>query len=353
MADLVPGRTIFANVRWMEFYAGSEKDLPAPNFRFLRRTGLEGAERFNMKPFNGRCFAYVPFNRTLKLARIDPTATGNVVEGVTVVMTATMPGGGSSVVGWYENASVHSTGFRRPNGGETDCKISAEASDAYLVPADRRGIIVDRGGVGEPGTSAVTYITSLNPTLERRVLAEIAALKRTGLRSVAESEPSEGLKKRLYQTDPELRMKVEQAAVRRVGSYYATPSDHGSGAVPDPWRSVERENLGWDLATESGLRIEVKGRHARSFTAELTPNEYKAFLKAETDPAAAATYRLAIVAGALDDDPDMAIFGFVDGAWTCERSARRLGYEERPGARVGMESDPPATTKRQRRRADI
>ncbi|WAJ31289.1 hypothetical protein [Antarcticirhabdus aurantiaca] len=321
----------------MEFYAGPEKDLPPSNFRFLKATGAEGGERHNMQELEGRCYAYVPFNRQLKLTRIDPDASGaERVEGVTAVMTAAMPGGGTCIVGWYENATVHADGICRPNGGKTPCKVVAAAADSYIVPIEDRVVAYRRGERGMPGTAAVAYVSDINPALERSVLARINASKKRRLEPVTRSRPAERLKERIFQAAPELRMKVERAAVRLVGSYYSEPERYGSAAAPDPWTSVERENRGWDLVTTSGLRIEVKGRHARSFTAELTPNEYKAFIAAETDPAASATYRLAIVAGALDGDPDLAVFGYADGAWRCERSGRLLGYEERPGARVAL-----------------
>lgn len=108
-------------------------------------------------------------------------------------------------------------------------------------------------------------------------------------------------------------------------------------SISDPTRSREADKVGWDLESESGIRIEVKGRFSNVFDAELTPNEYKAFMAATLDPKLAETYRLAIVANALDPEGgDLSIFAFIDGSWRCELTERVLNYEERPGARVGL-----------------
>lgn len=59
---------------------------------------------------------------------------------------------------------------------------------------------------------------------------------------------------------------------------------------------------------------------------DLTPREYLTFKAAFTDPKAAATYRLAIVRGALDQRPDLAIFRHLKGAWRRELTDRVLGF---------------------------
>ncbi len=60
--------------------------------------------------------------------------------------------------------------------------------------------------------------------------------------------------------------------------------------------SVERDNVGWDLEAELGdrrLLIEVKGLSGRPLSVELTPNEFKKFVKNDEN------YRLYIVREAL------------------------------------------------------
>lgn len=123
--------------------------------------------------------------------------------------------------------------------------------------------------------------------------------------------------------------KVEKAAIDRVTGFYTDLGDTVTSREPD--------NLGWDLETASGIRIEVKGRSANVFDAELTPNEYRAFHNAMDDKALGSTYRLAIVADALNPSGgDLSIFKFDDGRWRCEITERFLGFIERPGARVGL-----------------
>jgi hypothetical protein len=89
------------------------------------------------------------------------------------------------------------------------------------------------------------------------------------------------------ETDVQLRVKIELAAMEAVRSYF---SSRGYDI-----EYVHKENLGWDIKATRGndiLHLEVKGRSADSFTVELTPNEFEA-LKTNS------RFRLCIVRNAL------------------------------------------------------
>jgi hypothetical protein len=123
--------------------------------------------------------------------------------------------------------------------------------------------------------------------------------------------------------DPELRAKVEKASVDVVRAYYRR-----DGLTV---RSVEKENLGWDLNVTKSARlfcVEVKGRAGRG-AVELTPNEYAAM----RDKKIRLSYRLAIVQDALSDSPTLTLFAYqpVSERW---QSAFRviLSLRERMGA---------------------
>ncbi|MGH8273790.1 MAG: protein NO VEIN domain-containing protein [Gammaproteobacteria bacterium] len=98
------------------------------------------------------------------------------------------------------------------------------------------------------------------------------------------------------QQDQERKVKIEKSAISVCRNYYE--------ALGYEVKSVERDNLGWDLEAKHGkiaLRIEVKGLSGTSLSVELTPNEYNAFQKKDPD------YRLAAILQALEKHPQLRI----------------------------------------------
>ena len=101
------------------------------------------------------------------------------------------------------------------------------------------------------------------------------------------------------------------------------------------YRSVENDNVGWDLEFTKGnekLCVEVKGRAGSRLSVELTPNEYEAMEDQKT-----AAYRLAIVTCALDQ-PRLAVIRFHprDKSWR-DRDHVKFLVSEKTGARVSRE----------------
>ena len=95
---------------------------------------------------------------------------------------------------------------------------------------------------------------------------------------------------RNYQHNQDKKVRVEQAAIQTCCAYFEK--------LGYKVKSVEKDNVGWDLVAETdkvSLRIEVKGLSGSAFSIELTPNEYKAFKEEAED------YRLAVVINALEN----------------------------------------------------
>lgn len=125
------------------------------------------------------------------------------------------------------------------------------------------------------------------------------------------------------QPDPELRVKVERAAVAEVTSYFR---DRGYAV-----ESYERDNVGWDLLATKGselLRLEVKGLAGDRLCVELTPNEYENMKRWQD------SYYVCVVTDALAT-PQLAIFRYRDGAWQDDKQ-RVLVIEERVAARCSL-----------------
>lgn len=321
---LVPGLTLIFRVRWMEAYDGPEDGLGRSLFAYLRKNPKEiGGERFNFKARNGVVRAYVAQDSINFGAMGVPPEKS--VDGVTVVFIATPPSGGTRIVGWYENATVYST--RRGRDGNTSSPYLAatSADNAYLIPVGLRNFGMPKGK-GYPGQSRVTYISKLNPQYETNILDALNRLVKDGLKSVSQGETKRSRAGILGKADQALKRRVELAAISTIWSIYEKRGEDV--------HSVERDNVGWDLETKSGLRIEVKGRHGAQLSSELSPNEYEKFQEASKSLANARTYRLAIVGNALSAEPDIMIFSYVGNEWRCEVTDGSLSFTERVGAGV-------------------
>lgn len=143
-------RYVFVKTGWAKEYRDLDSDPPTSYHGWLKKNA--GHEAFNFKPHDGRVFGYFPVASAdggPDLRRIDPSATGDRVEGVTVVWTATDPDqGGTRVVGWYRNATVFDRAlrdgpwvhpkFQDSPGGRCAYVCTAASADAQLVP------VVDR-----------------------------------------------------------------------------------------------------------------------------------------------------------------------------------------------------------------
>jgi len=192
-------------------------------------------EVFNFAVFKNNYYGYVqpPSNASgINLPRIDPSATGEKLNDVTVVWIANRPGGGSFIVGWYQNATVHAT--QRPaasgserNYGTGNIGYFAKASvlDCKLLDDDERTFEIPRGK-GYPGRSN-TFYQDKNPAFAAKVLRYIESggvIKKT-IRSGRPRQP-----------DILKRIAVEKAAIETVGAHYV-----GLGYTIT---SVERDNIG-------------------------------------------------------------------------------------------------------------
>lgn len=105
------------------------------------------------------------------------------------------------------------------------------------------------------------------------------------------------------QLDVEKRLRIERRAVDLAVKYY-----EGRGYEV---RSVEKENVGWDLEAQASghtVLIEVKGLSGSSVSIGLTPNEYRVMKQ----PSKRAQYRIFIVANALGKTPGRYEFFYSD-----------------------------------------
>jgi hypothetical protein len=313
----------------MEQYKGLTKaDRIVGGGTYVTETGT-GFEVCNFAPVHGFHYAYVRPPRhgdAIKIDRLGAAREAGKVTGVTVIWTATKPGGGAVVVGWYLNATV----FRRfqsftavptphRKNGIDGYWIRARATDAKLLPVDERTIEVPRGARGGMGNSNVWYADSQQGrSFVRRVLSRISG-----------SPFGRHVNRVARAVDVDRKAKVERAAIVAVSKHY-------SGLGYDV-SDVSRDNEGWDLVARSGrneLRIEVKGLSGSACRIELTPNEYRAFSALQPD------YRLAIAISALDK---LSLFICRYSAelrqWVVEFGpppAQRVRFEKRTGASVWL-----------------
>ena len=99
---------VLFNIGWMKHYCGQTTDDKLINGGAYVQKNEEGGEVWNFLPTKGMCYGYVRSSRggLLDIARVGATADAQYADKVTVVFTATRPGGGRVVAGWYHNARV-------------------------------------------------------------------------------------------------------------------------------------------------------------------------------------------------------------------------------------------------------
>jgi len=156
---------LFCNVGWMERYDGIDGDSIQRGGSYNKES--IGHEVCNFSNIDGKVYGYVQPTGRIKIEKLGAAKTDDYVKGVTVIWTAGPDSGGTAVVGWYRNATV----FREPQkiknptllqkkNGLNSYRISASASDATLLPIEKRSFMIPRAVKGGIGQSNVWYADS-------------------------------------------------------------------------------------------------------------------------------------------------------------------------------------------------
>lgn len=297
---------VFINIGWMVNYAGpSPSDPTLGNFGHLKMHSV-GHEAWNFKILRGKAYGYVPRNAGIQLERLGGTKGENLLTGITVVWIARNPRNKRTyIIGWYKSATVYRNGYtikkRRSSEFEVYYQIEALAENVTLLPPDARVFPIPTAKKkGNLGQSPVWY-------------GKDDAFRKSVDDYIFEGRlPVVPLKNIPKQQDPELRRKVEKAAIEHATRYF-TSAQGGSREV----ESVELLSRGWDLEATacdgSVLKIEVKGISSNVIMAELTPNEYAKMISAEHRQ----DYVVYIVTEALQKTAQAHIFRY-----DAERSSR-------------------------------
>jgi hypothetical protein len=182
------------------------------------------------------------------------------------------------------------------NGEDVGCSVQARREDVKLLAPIARTFQVDSSRVS-PGAGFGQNPTWYGaPAVDRRVWAYIRSQG-----STAPSGKPGSAKAPPKNFDPELRRKVERAAVEHATAYYK--SLYGDDC---PVVSVEKNARGWDLEVQAGaepLLVEVKGLLNSDLACELTPNEYEKMKL----PANRSRYVVFVVNNALAEAPAVPI----------------------------------------------
>jgi hypothetical protein len=294
---------VFLRVGWMKRYEGiTARDQITGGHSFIKEHGF-GHEIFNFKPFEGRVYGYVQppskhqqwSDSKFKLERLGASSNQESITGILAIWIATAPSRELKIIGWYRNATLYRNRQPAPSGSarrykDNECGyfLSTRQEDAVLLPTDERLFTIPKGkgGVGQ----ANLWYAQHHFEFQKEVLQFIAARALTSARVNWNAS--------LHQPDPFLRQEVEKAAVTMVCEHY---TKYGYTV-----RSVEKDNVGWDLDVTHGkteLKVEVKGLSGMNASVELTPNEFVAMRHHKE------SYRLCIVTDALGN-PRLRIFEF-------------------------------------------
>lgn len=301
----------------MSLYDGIGTDEIVHGGIYIEKYGF-GGEVYNFRNSRGKNYGYVMTKSdTLNLNRIDSEygSASDVIGNVTCVFVATHPMGGRRIVGWYRNANVFSC-YQIYHGNDRKIMIRQEDwdfdsdqvgyfvntnnDDVILLPEDERlnapQVPTGKGGFGQ---SNVWYADSdIGFEFRRKAIEFISDYEsKESKEGVAEQE-------RYIQSkvDVAAKKKVEATAIKFTREYFEE-----LGYI---CKSVESENLGWDLEFTKGnfkLLVEVKGLAQSYISVMLSRNEYKKMREN------AECYRLAVVTNCLGQTrkPTINVFSFL------------------------------------------
>ena len=280
---------LFCNIGWMDDYEGTARIDGGGAYVQEYKTGFEMC---NFLPYKGKVYGYVrpSGGGQIKIERLGASREDLSVSNITVIWTAKRPQEGTVVIGWYQDATVHreSQEFRssfpqKKKHHIEDYRIETLEHNAKLLPIDQRTLDVPRGK-GGMGQSNVWYADKPN---HEGFLEKVERLIQGKKRRAKRKQP--------HKTDPEKNAQVEKAAINTTTRHFEN--------IGYTVKSVEKDNVGWDLEATKGKRkllIEVKGLSGEALSVELTPNEYHCLDKKEDE------YRLCVVSTALTN-PDLYI----------------------------------------------
>jgi hypothetical protein len=329
-------KILFLNIGWMKYYEGPTRDDPTIGGHGWLTSGkghTHGHECYNFANQRGYCYGSHPGSVGTNLQRLGATASSESVEGILVIWFSRNPRGGKAyIVGWYKSATVYRRFQKRGPGvgnllkGEPiDYKVRARYTDCLRLE-DARSCrsfeIPTRITPGGYGQNPNWYGTN-NKFLDKvwdYVQSYEARQRDLGPRRKLSTPRN---------PDPQIRILVEQNAIRIATEHYESPAG-GSREV----KSVERENLGWDLVAKNRLntlKIEVKGVSSVVPIAELTPNE---FVKMKEHKY---SWVLFIVVNCLSQNPGFYEFRFnsVSNCWETT-SGGLLAIQEKTAAVVSL-----------------
>jgi hypothetical protein len=287
-------RILLVRTAWMKYYNGRTKNDPPMSGAKYIKENKDGGEIYNFKNRNGKIFGYIPYIGDLNISKLGANTSDEKIKNVTVVFCATHPvEKGMRIVGWYKNATV----FRNAqyNTYTWGNHILAETSQCKLVDFNNRFCNIPNTF----GRSAIFYF-SRHPEKTSTLNKILDYIKSDGTLFYPEKVKNGG-KKSPRQNDINKRIQVEKNAIAIATKYYS--DRYGVNNV----KSVEKDNVGWDLEIYSGgvtLNVEVKGLSGNQLVVELTPNEFKAFDR-KMD-----TYKLFVVTDALGKKAKSRIFTY-------------------------------------------
>lgn len=299
------------NVGWMESYSGIDGDSIVNGGEYINKHGI-GGEIINFYPCDGKFYGYVRNKGNFNLKRFTSDKEiikQGYIDGIDIIWVAKSDIG-PVIVGWYKNARVYSqrqiindlklpivselikdkeTELALDKDDENDTngyyRFIADQDNCILLPVEQRTFLFQRKGTGFMGQTPFWYADSEESREFVKNIKKYINSPHISINNLKEISKNSNF---FRNSNVELRLKTEKAAIDFVWGYYTN--------LGYTLKSVEKDNVGWDLEAKKEtekLCIEVKGLYGIGKQIQLSPNEYKHFLKNEPD------YRLCIVNDAL------------------------------------------------------
>lgn len=294
-------RVVLAKTAWSDgFDSLGVGDDPRGNHQALKRG--KGNEAFNFKraPVDGLYYGYFrahggKHGGGLDLKRIDKSASGSQLDGVTIIWVARPREGGLRIIGWYRNAKLfdqtrtedspwHHPLYKSNNNaeGKGSYICTAPSDDSVILPPDERvRWLIPKSVSSRMGRTDVLYpqtgdrsgriapwVTEFEKTIFPRIQSH-SRVASPGADAGEERDVRRAFHGQGLSPDPKKRKFIETTAMKHAKAHFESLGFKVKDVSSHSPFDLECEGAG------EKLQVEVKGTSGDGSTVLLTEREFR------------------------------------------------------------------------------
>jgi len=150
-------RILFCNIAHMLHYEGNtDRDILPTGAGSWVKENADAHEKWNFLNYDGYCYGFVQNPAQFHLERFEGVSKDTIeINNVTIIWCAPQPSGKTTIVGWYENATMYrnyQASVCTPiTGIDREYFAKAKSEDCYLLPLHLRTFEIERASTAGKG----------------------------------------------------------------------------------------------------------------------------------------------------------------------------------------------------------